>query len=192
MDRARIRVSYTLAAMVTAKRIEEQTKTVKPPKDLTSEDFEKFGPYLMYASVDWQQRHIEYVLGLARQRERAQFLIPASKIITYKEYINREGEEKPIVNTDDQVEGLHFPPFNETHPPKRIVMVSHPAHLMRILHILGKYPDSIPQETTLQLFPIPTPKDAVTEYAKAEILGTLGTIFRRGRATFVPYANYEL
>jgi hypothetical protein len=63
---------------------------------------------------------------------------------------------------------------------------------MRILHILGKYPDSIPQETTLQLFPIPTPKDAVTEYAKAEILGTLGTIFRRGRATFVPYANYEL
>lgn len=63
---------------------------------------------------------------------------------------------------------------------------------MRIMHILGKYPDSIPSESVLQAFPIPTPKDAMTEYAKAELLGTLGTVFKKGRATLTPYTNYEL
>jgi hypothetical protein len=77
-------------------------------------------------------------------------------------------------------------------PPRRIVVVSHPAHLMRILHILGKYPDSVPSETTLQLFPIPTPTAAKDEYSRGEILGTLGTVFGKGRASLHPYANYEL
>ena len=190
MDRARIRSAYTIASMITTKRIEEQTGTIKSTKKLTSEDFQQFGPYLMYTSTNWQNSHIKHVLEMAR--EAGNFKIPDSKLIMYNEFTNRQGETKPIIHTEDQIEGLRFPNNPDGSSPRRIVIVSHPAHLMRIMHILGKYPDSIPVESVLQAFPIPTPKDAMTEYTKAELLGTLGTILKKGRASFAPYTNYEL
>lgn len=184
MDRARIRAAYTLATMVTAQR------TGKQAKDLTTEDFEKFGPYLMYTSVDWQASHVKHALSLARETET--FKIPGSKLVMYEEFTSREGEVKPIVHTQDQIEGLRFPSNPDGSSPRRVVIVSHPAHLMRIMHILGKYPDSIPNETTLQAFPIPTPIAAVKEYAEGELMGTLATVFKTGRASLTPYAKYEL
>jgi len=190
MDRARIRAAYVLTAMITAKRIQEQTGEVKPTKNLTEEDFEKYGPYLMYASVDWQMSHVKHARDLSR--EKGAFKIPDSKIISYQDLTTREGEQKPIIHTEDQIEGLHFPPFEEGHPPRRIVMVSQPAHLIKIMHILGKYPDSIPQGTVLQLFPVSTPKLGVTEFAKAELIGTIVSIYKKGRASLTPYANYEI
>ena len=71
-------------------------------------------------------------------------------------------------------------------------MVSHPAHFLRMMHILGKYPESIPEQSILQLFPIPTPTDAVEEYAKAEIMGIMATIFRKGRASLEHFTRYEV
>lgn len=190
MDRARIRAAYTLASMITAKRIKEQTGTIKSTKDLTPEDFERFGPYLMYTSVDWQASHIKHALSLAREAET--FKIPDSKLVMYEEFTSREGKVKPIVHTQDQIEGLSFPANPDGSPPRRIAIVSHPAHLMRIMHILGKYPDSIPNGTTLQAFPIPTPKAAVKEYTEGELMGTLATVFKTGRASLTPYTNYEI
>ena len=189
MDRARIRAAYTLAGMITAKRISEKTGTKKDTKDLTSDDFEQYGPYLMYASVDWQQNHINHVRKLAK--EAGVFKIPDSKLITYTEFTNRNGEQKPIINTEDQMEGLRFP-LIDGKSPGRIVMVSHPAHFLRMMHILGKYPESIPEQSILQLFPIPTPTDAVEEYAKAEIMGIMATIFRKGRASLEHFTRYEV
>lgn len=189
MDRARIRAAYKITEIVTAKRISEKTGIKKDTKDLTADDFEQYGPYLMYASVDWQQNHINHVHKLAK--EAGIFKIPDSKLITYTEFIKRNGEQKPIVNTEDQMEGLRFP-LIAGNSPRRIVMISHPAHFLRMMHILGKYPDSIPDQSTLQLFPIPTPIDAVEEYTKAEIMGTLATVFRKGRASLTPYTNYEV
>ena len=190
MDRVRIRAAYALSAMVTAKRIEEASGVSKPASQLTTEDFQKYGPYLMYASAAWQNSHIRHVLEL--EREAGAFLIPEDKLIMYERFTSRRGEEKPIVDTADQIEGLHFPPFQENAPPRRIVMVSHPAHLMRILHMLGRYPDSIPNGTVLQLFPIPTPKSAGNEYSEAELLGTLAYVFKKNRATLAPYTNYKI
>lgn len=190
MDRARIRTAYTLASLVTQKRIKEQTDVFKPTEELTSLDFEKYGPYLMYTTVDWQAKHIKHALKMARKT--GTFKIPDNKLVMYETFTPRNGEEKPIVHTEDQIEGLSFPSSPDGSPPRRIAIVSHPAHLMRIMHILGKYPDSIPSESVLQAFPIPTPKDALTEYAKTELLGTLGTVFRSGRASLKPYINYEL
>lgn len=190
MDRAKIRAAYSLATMITAKRIEEQTGERKLAAELTTKDFEKYGPYLMYTSVDWQASHIKHALKMAR--ETGTFKIPDNKLLMYETFTSRNGEEKPIVHTEDQIEGLSFPSSPNGSPPRRIAIVSHPAHLMRIMHILGKYPDSIPSESVLQAFPIPTPKDAMTEYAKAELLGTLRTVFKKGRATLTPYTNYEL
>lgn len=190
MDRARIRTAYKIAELVTAKRIEEQTGIKKDTRDLTPEDFEQYGPYLMYASVDWQQSHINNAKELARQS--GTFKIPDSKIISYTNFVNHDGIEKPIVHTEDQMEGLHFPPFENGNFPRRIVMVSHPAHFLRLLHILGKYPTSIPTESVLQLFPTSTPKNAGTEYTTAEIMGTLATIFRKQRASLEPFTRYEV
>lgn len=184
MDRARIRTAYTLASMITAQR------TGKKTTDLTSEDFEEFGPFLMYASVDWQASHIKHALSLARKKNT--FKIPDSKLVMYEEYISRDGITKPIVHTQDQIEGLKFPNNPDGNPPRRVVIVSHPAHLMRIMHILGKYPDSIPNGTKLQAFPISTPKEALREYAEGELMGTLATVFKTGRASLKPYTNYEL
>lgn len=189
MDRARIRTAYVIASHVTAKRLKKQTGITKELKDLTEEDYERYSPYLMYTSVEWQAKHIRNSILLSRAL--GSFKIPKNRIFMYEAYKSETGEMKPIVNTQDQIEGLTFPNNPEGFPPRRIAMVSHPAHLLRILHILGKYPNVIPDETTLQLFPITTPKDGVNEYAKAEILGSLATVFK-GRATFEPFTRYQI
>ncbi len=190
MDRARIRAAYTLASMVTAKRIEEQTGASKKANELTAEDYEKYGPYLMYTSVDWQALHIKHALEIARKA--GNFKIPASKLIMYENFTSRGEEVKPIIHTQDQIEGLQFPNNPDGSSPRRVTIVSHPAHLMRIMHILGKYPDSIPSGTILQAFPIPTPTAAVKEYTEGELMGTLATVFKTGRASLTPYTKYEI
>ncbi len=190
MDRARIRTAYTLASMVTAKRIEEQTGASKKATELTAEDFEKYGPYLMYTSVDWQASHIKHALEIARKA--GYFKIPDSRLVMYENFTSRDKEVKPIIHTQDQIEGLRFPNNPDGSSPRRVLIVSHSAHLMRIMHILGKYPDSIPNGTILQAFPIPTPTAAVKEYAEGELMGTLATVFKTGRASLAPYTKYEI
>lgn len=190
MDRARIRAAYALVSMITARRIEDQTGVKRSPQDLTTQDYEDFGPYLMYTSTTWQNAHIRHVLKL--QKASGRFKIPDNKLLMYNEFINRQGERKLIVHTEDQIEGLQFPLRPDGNPPRRVAIVSHPAHLMRIMHILGKYPDSIPSGTILQPFPIPTPIAAVTEYARNELLGTIVTVFSRNRASLTPYNKYRL
>jgi len=184
MDRARIRTAYTLATMITSQRTRKQADA------LTTEDFEKFGPFLMYTSVDWQASHIRHALNLTR--EKGTFKIPDSKIVMYENFTSRNGEVKPIIHTQDQIEGLQFPSNPDGSKPRRVMIVSHPAHLMRVMHILGKYPDSIPEGTKLHAFPISTPTAALREYAEGELMGTLATVFKTGRASLTPYSNYEI
>ncbi len=190
MDRARIRTAYTLASLITAKRIQEETGTIKPLQTLSEEDFAKYGPYLMYTSVDWQASHVKHALQIARQN--GSFRIPDEKLVMYKHFTNSNGEVRPIVHTEDQMEGLILPNNPNGSKPRRAVIVSHPAHFVRIVSVLGKYPGVIPNETTLQLFPIPTPKEAVIPYATAELLGTIPTILVKQRASFAPYTNYQI
>lgn len=190
MDRARLKAAYVLAGMITAKRIEEQTGSVKSLKDLTADDFEQYGPYFMYTSTNWQNSHIRHVHSLLK--DAGLFKIPDSKIVMYEEFTTGTGERKKITHTEDQIEGFQFPANSDGSPPRRVAIVSHPAHLMRIAHILGKYPNVVPDGTIIQPFPIPTPKGAVIDYTKAEILGTLGTVFSKNRASLIPYDNYQL
>lgn len=190
MDRGRVRAAYTLVGMITAGRIKKETDVEKQLKDLTPDDYKNFGPYLMYTSTTWQNSHIRHVFS--QLKKSGQFKIPDSKLIMYEEFINREGERKPIVHTEDQIEGLKFPLKPDGNPPRRVAVVSHPAHLMRIMHILGKYPDSIPNGTRLQPFPIPTPIAAVTEYAKNELIGTMVSALIKNRASLRPYDKYQL
>lgn len=189
MDRSHIRTAYAIAAHVTSKRLQKATGVSKSINELTEEDFEKYSPSLMYTSVDWQASHIRNAMTLSRVL--GNFRIPESKIVMYETFKSEDGETKPIHHTQDQIEGLRFPKNPDGTSPRRVVMVSHPAHLLRILHILSRYHHVIPKETALQLFPITTPKEGVREYAKAEILGTLATIFKE-RATFEPFNRYKI
>lgn len=190
MDRARTRKAYALVGMITARRIDEQTGVKRSPRSLTTQDYEDYSPFLMYTSTTWQNAHIQHVHELLKKA--GLFKIPDNKLLMYAEFINRQGERKPITHTEDQIEGLQFPPGPNGNPPRRVAMVSHPAHLMRIMHILGKYPDSIPNGTILQPFPTSTPIAAVAEYAKIELLGTIGTVFSKDRASLTPYNKYQL
>lgn len=190
MDRQRSVAAYKLAWQVTGERIKEQRGETKPLRKLTPEDFKQFGPYLMYTSTDWQNSHVWHVHNLLK--EAGYFKIPDSKIVMYDEFTTASGERKEIIHTEDQVEGFQFPANPDGSPPRRVAIVSHSAHLMRIFHILGKYPNSIPEGTIVQPFPIPTPIGAVIDYAKAELLGTLGTVFSKNRASLTPYDKYQL
>ncbi|MEK7551655.1 MAG: hypothetical protein AAB532_03575 [Patescibacteria group bacterium] len=190
MDRARIRAAYTLASLITAKRIEEEGGSLESPQALSVQDFANHSPYLMYTSVDWQEAHIKHALQIARQN--GSFKIPDEKLVMYGQFINRAGEVKPIVHTEDQMEGLTLPNNPDGSNPRRVIIVSHPAHFPRLLSVLGKNPDRIPRETVLQLFPIPTPKDAVVPYATAELLGTIPTILVKQKGSFTPYRNYMI
>ncbi|MBI4038342.1 hypothetical protein HY384_00110 [Candidatus Daviesbacteria bacterium] len=190
MDRAKIRFAYALIGTIAAKRMEDQTGVKKASRNLTSQEYENFGPFLMYTSTNWQNAHIRHTFGVLKQA--GLFKIPDSKLVMYEEFTNRLGERKPIIHTEDQTEGLQFPLRPDGSPPRRIAMISHPAHLMRVMHILGKYQDSIPESSILQIIPVHTPKAAVIEYARIELLGTIGTVFSRKRASLIPFTKYTL
>lgn len=194
MDRSRFAVSRQIAAMVTSRRIQEKTGYVKSTKDLTTEDYEQYGPYFMYSSTDWQNTHAREVI--VDLRKDGYFKIPDSKIIMYDSFMDKTGKHKKIVHTGDQIEGLTFRNSPDGSTPRRIVIVTHPAHAVRILHYLGKNEDRIPEGSTLQLFPIPTPAgkefDATIEYAKAELMGTLKAVFKFGEASLKPYSKFEI
>lgn len=192
MDRDRLRAAVALARMVTAKRVEQTTGVTKSTKDLTTEDFKKYGPTLLYSGAEYQNPHIAHVKDVFQQAGLLE--IPDSKIKIYNSFTDRNGEVRKIIHTEDQIEGLQLPPNPDGQPPRRLVIVSHSAHLMRIVHVLGKYPNSIPDATTLQLYPIPTRTgdNGVMEYAETELLGTMATVFRKNRATLEPYTNYSV
>lgn len=191
MDRARLRAAHTLVREITARRMTDATGHPKPVNEVSEQDLAQFGPYLQYTSTTWQNEPTLQVMQ--KLRSQGLFQIPESKIIMYDAYTDSEGRQKPIVHTEDQIQGLQFVnDQGQTFEPRRVAMVSHPAHILRILHILGKYPTVIPENTTLQMFPIPTPSDGLTQYAQDEILGTLATILKKDRASFSPYFNFEV
>jgi hypothetical protein len=190
MDKDRIEAGIKFLSHITARRKKEATNIVTLAKHLTTTDYLQYAPYLMYTSTDWQTAHARDAITMFRKSGRLK--IPDDKIIMYDSFKNRKGDMKPIIHTEDQIEGLTFPKCRDGRPPRRVAIVSHPAHLMRIMHILGHYPERIPETTIVQPVPILTPIEAVIEYARAELLGTIATVISKNRATLIPYDRYQL
>lgn len=176
MDRARVRAGIVLVRGITAQRLG------KSAKDVTSEDILQYGPWLHYSATHWENEHIKGVLS----QEVLKF--PPGKIMMYEDIVGQDGKTRPIVNTADQLEGLRFP---EGLMPRRVAVVSHAPHLVRIMHMMEKYKESIPTGTIVQPFPLPTPVKGVPEYAKMELKGTLAAIYKLHTASPVPY-RYQL
>lgn len=176
MDRARVRAGVILVKEITALRLEKNVKEV------TSEDILAYGPWLHYSTTPWENEHIKGVLA----QEVVKF--PPGKTIMYEDIVGRDGKTRPIVNTADQLEGLQFP---EGLTPRRIAVLSHAPHLVRIMHMMEKYKDRIPEGTIVQPFPIPTPVAGVPEYARMELQGTLAAIYKLHTASQASY-KYQL
>lgn len=160
MDRARVRTGVVVMHNVVAQR------TGKTIGEVTPEDIREHCPLLLYTATPWEVKHIRGVFD--QLRNEGIFKIPEEKIFMYDHIVGEDGRERPIVHTVDQMEGLHFP---DGVVPQRIVVVSHPAHLLRVLHMMEKFKDRIPEGTIVQPFPLPTPLGASMEYAEMELLG---------------------
>lgn len=174
MDRHRLRIGAALVSQVTAERLDKHFQRV------TSEDIANNGPVLIYNGTPAENQHILAALSQASVK------IPREKVFMFDSYTDSEGIH-PIGNTADQVKSLHFPKGSV---PRRITIVSHAPHLVRVLYLLDYY-RTTPERTIVQPFPIETPKDGKSDYLEIEIKGLLAYIYKYGRAGKTPFP-YEL
>lgn len=172
MDRHRLRTGAALVHEITAKR------TGKKVEAVTREDIRQYGPWFMYNATEAENQHVKAVL------DQESVKIPPEKLFIYHEFKDESGETRQIVKTIDQIQGLRFP---EGGRPRRVAVVSHAPHLMRLLHMLGKYPDRGPEGAIVQPFPIKTPKEGRLAYPELETKGLLYYIFQAGVAAKEPY-----
>lgn len=172
MDRARVRAGVSIVHEVTAMRLG------KPVAEVTTEDVARHGPWLHYAATSWENNHIRHVLA------QSSLHMPSSKIFMHT-FLDEHGNERPIINTATQMEDLQFPGDS---PPRRIVIVSHAPHLVRIAFLMEKWKDRIPKSTTVQFFPLPTPSLAVDPYTLIELRGVFAEIYKKGTAAKTPFA----
>lgn len=172
MDRARIKTGLALVRQITALRLNKSSSQV------TLNDIKKHGPWFHYGATRWEVNHLKAVLS------QPSLMMPQEKVFSYWEIEEVAGEKREIANTADQMSGLRFP---EKVVPRRIILVSHPPHLVRLLHILGKYASRIPQGAIVQPYPTSGPKHGREEFSLMELRGTLAAIYKLGIATPLPY-----
>lgn len=179
MDRARWRVSTAIVREVTAQRVG------KPTQDVTDEDILQYGPDLIYTGTPDESR---YLREFYRLHGKDYNLPPKKKVFTYDQVKNPDGTTHDSYNTADGILCLEFP---ENRVPRRIIAISHAQHLTRILYILQKYKEKIPNSTILQVYPIAAPKNGEFDYAIMEGRGTLTYAYDFGTAATTPH-KYEV
>lgn len=169
MDRARVRMGAHLVHEITAKRLGLETSEV------THDDIIAHGPYLHYAGTEWENEQLKKAIA------EGVINVPIKKLFTYDSITDPSGNTRPIRNTVDQIAGLRLP-----EKIKKIALVDHSAHLVRVLHIMGMYHDRL-SGVDVQPFPIKAPSGGSAEYAEMELRGTLAYIYKYGQASTEPY-----
>lgn len=134
----RILMGTALVRQITAARVDKRVS------EITQEDIKEHGPFLLYNCIPLEAKHLEHVLA------RPTTKIPREKVFMYTDVKLADGTSRPIVNTADQVEGLRFP---DNMIPKELALVTTSPHLTRILYMLGKFSDRIPQTTIVRPWP---------------------------------------
>ena len=175
MERARVRTSSAIVRQVTSLRVQ------KKPEQLTQEDIISNGPTLIYSGTPNQQENLR--IAMAELANKYKFP-PREKVLIVKGVKNTDGTYRDVNNTVDDVQALVLP---DGLIPRRIVVVSHAQHLVRILHILGKFHEALPPSTIIQPYPLLVPKEGREKYTEMEIRGTLAAIYGSHLATNQPY-----
>lgn len=178
MDRVRLRVSTLIVREVTAQR------TGKSTREVTNEDILRYGPDLIYTGTPDESRHLREFYRIHGEDYN---LPPGEKVLTFDRVENPDGTMRDSYNTTDGILSLKFP---ENKMPRRIVVVSHAQHLTRILYILQKYKEKIPNSTILQVYPIAAPRSGEFDYAVMEGRGTLAYAYDLSSAATTPH-KYE-
>lgn len=168
MDRARVRAGVTIVREVTAKRLGKSTAEV------TAEDIVHNGPWLHYAGTTWENEHIRHVLS------QDSIPIPLEKVFMYD---FSDDNNPPVVNTALQIQQFRLP----IPAPRRIVIVSHAPHLVRVAYLMERSKDRIPPGTSVQFFPIPTPKEAIDPCALMELRGVFAEIYKKETGAKEPF-----
>jgi len=161
MYRHRVHTGVALVHEITAKRIG------KPVQEITQEDIRKHGPWFVYNPQPEEEEQIREVLADPALK------IPPEKVFIFSSVIQADGTEYPIYNTVDQVKGLRFPLH-----PRRVAIVSHAPHLVRVFFTLDYFKDRIPKGTTVQAFPIKTPIGGELKYPEMEIRAILAYTYK--------------
>ena len=161
MYRHRVHTGVALVHEITAKRIG------KPVQEITQEDIRKHGPWFVYNPQPEEEEQIREVLADPVHK------IPSEKVFIFSSVIQADGTEYPIYNTVDQVKGLRFPLH-----PRRVAIVSHAPHLVRVFFTLDYFKDRIPKGTTVQAFPIKTPIGGELKYPEMEIRAILAYTYK--------------
>ncbi len=175
MDRARIRTGSAIFRKVASLRAK------KPITELSQDDFLKHGPIFIYTGIPLQNENFNTALSDLSTKYR---LLPKEKVYLFDKISNPDGTFRDSYNTIDAVESLSFP---DGVVPRRMVIVTHAEHLVRVLYILGKFHESIPESTIIQPYPLATPEKGRLLYAEMEVRGIFAAIYGLSSATPQPY-----
>lgn len=125
MDRYRILYGIALVRKITAKRLSKKVAEV------TVGDIGKHGPLFLYNGTPEENHSLRKAL-------KSQYLsLPEEKVFITDQVIEEDGTKHPIRNTRDQIKSF---PRKLLRPPgpiqKRLAIISHAAHIPRILRYL--------------------------------------------------------
>lgn len=137
MDRDRIRAGGAIVREITAstktlaKRLPKKIKT----SNLSKEDVEKYGPYLVYNGIPSENKFFREVV------KRPFNKIPEENIIVLDDVILEDGSVTLIRHTGDQVKSL-FQSIDDEYSPLfnlfNIAIVANEADYIRNLHYISK------------------------------------------------------
>lgn len=186
-DRRRSNYSVVLARRLIAQRTGNEYISPKGV-ELSSEyinslrsDWERVGPYIIYGSTAEQNEDVK------RGLEEPKVIVPESKV----HVIDFPGEpgERDAVNTLKQVQAFTFPDELQIKDGDILAIVTHAPHMVRLLHMLGKY-RPFPEGLTVQPYPMQSLPFAGTNFATMEISGLMAAVFLTGDATREPHPYY--
>lgn len=174
-ERGRIRTSAVIARTIASLR------SGKTAVSLTREDYLEYAPYLIYAGTPEQQENVRTVLTTFSNQYR---LPLEARVHVVRGVKNQDGSFRDVINSVDEVQAFELP---EGIIPRRMIIVSHAPHLVRLLHIMGKFHEDIPSKTIIQPYPIASPEKGKLDYTIMEVRGTLAAIYGTQTASSHPY-----
>ncbi|MDO8575792.1 MAG: hypothetical protein Q7R90_00585 [bacterium] len=164
MDRARLsygawlvrKISEKVSGEVMRGPMTELPRLVADAREMIS----RSGPVILYNGTELENSVVKDVLT------RTGIVIPPEKVM-----VAGEG----IQNTVDQVKTFELPEKLH-HAGGEIGIISHAPHLMRVTHMLSQY-HPLPDDMSVRLFPIASPKEGREEYVETEIKALLYYVF---------------
>lgn len=156
-------------------------RTNIPLDQVSRDDVNKSGPVLVYNGRPPNIQSLKEAIMAGR------FDLPLNKVQIIETVQDTEGNIRSYINTIDQMRGFRQSQFFDSHA-RRIILLSHDAHIVRALHIMGKH-CLLQDITTLQAYPIPTPSWGIIEHTVLEVSGILYYSLISGDATRQPHPH---